>query len=130
MKPWVGTGGCLGGVLLALTACAGNTLQPGAPASEPEGVWVEARQNVHVSDRPLGDVVIGDLKEGERATALCFVAQAQTNAGFEGSAIKVEAGSLSGYAAVTDFPEDPMDRQMVFNLDAETLRDRLPSCPS
>jgi hypothetical protein len=95
---------------------------------EPAGVSVEARRDVTVSVDPLGDVVAGDLEGGDRATALCFVPRAQTNAGFVGSAIKIRAGDLMGYAAVTDFPDDRADRQMMFNLDTETLRTRLPVC--
>ncbi len=45
-----------------------------------------------------------------------------------GSAIKVDVGDVSGYAAVTDFPKDPADRQTVFDMDAGSLQDRLPSC--
>lgn len=68
------------------------------------------------------------MERGDEVTALCFVRRAQTNAGFYGSAIKVTTGHLTAYAAVTDFPEDPSDRQAIFNLDAETLLNRLPAC--
>lgn len=98
------------------------------PANEPEGVRVDARQDVNVSDNPLGDVVNGTLKEGQSATALCLVRHARTNAGSSGSAIKIRTGSLSGYVAVTDFPEEPADRQKVFDVNEDSLRDRLPSC--
>lgn len=101
-----------------------------ATSSDSEGVRVEARQDVRLSDNPLGDVEVGDLERGDEVTALCFVRRAQTNAGFYGSAIKVKTGDLTAYAAVTDFPEDPSDRQSIFNLDAETLRSRLPACHS
>jgi hypothetical protein len=60
---------------------------------------------------------------------LCYVRRATTNAGFEGGAVKIEAVGLSGYATVTDFPSDSADRQMAFDLDDQTLRERLPSCP-
>ena len=96
--------------------------------SEPEGVRVEAREEVMLSDTPLGDVLIGRLSQGDTATAVCFVGRAQTNAGFSGSAIKITTGDLTGYAAVSDFPRDPADRQAIFDLDAETLRNRLPAC--
>jgi hypothetical protein len=108
--------------LIAVASCSSAT------ASDPGGVRVEARQDVMLSDNPLGDVVVGDLERGDELTALCFVRRAQTNAGFFGSAIKVNSGDLTGYAAVTDFPEDPADRQAIFDLDAEALRDRLPAC--
>ena len=98
------------------------------PASGTEGVRVEAQQDVIVSETPLGDVVNGTLEKGQSATAVCFVRQATTNAGFSGSAIKVDVGDVSGYAAVTNFPKDPADRQMVFDKDADSLQDRLPSC--
>lgn len=60
------------------------------------GVSVEAQQDVIVSDTPLGDVVNGTLAKGQPAAAACFVRQAATNPGFSGSAIKVEAGDVSG----------------------------------
>jgi hypothetical protein len=108
--------------LITLPSCSSDT------SSDPEGVRVEARRDVMLSDNPLGDVVVGDLEQGDEVTALCFVRRAQTNAGFLGSAIKVRTGDLTGYAAVTDFPEDPADRQAIFDLDEEMLRDRLPAC--
>ena len=108
--------------LITLPSCSSDT------SSDPNGVRVEARQDVMLSDDPLGDVGVGNLEEGDEVTALCFVRRAQTNAGSLGSAIKVRAGDLVSYAAVTDFPEDPEDRQAMFDLDAETLRDRLPAC--
>lgn len=113
------------GFLIALIAVASCST---ATSSDPAGVRVEARQDVMLSSHPLGDVAVGDLEQGDEVTALCFVRRAQTNAGFFGSAIKVTTGDLTGYAAVTDFPEDPADRQAIFDLDAETLRDRLPAC--
>lgn len=126
MKQMVGA--CLT-LTAALGACASDQ-DPGLrPASEPNGIQVEAQQDVMVSAEPLGDVVNGRLNGGQSATALCFVRQAQTNAGFRGSAIKVDAGSLVGYAAVTDFPDEPTERQMLFDIDEDALRTRLPSCP-
>lgn len=107
---------------IAVASCSSAT------SSDTEGVRVEARQDVMLSDNSLGDVLVGDLEHGDEVTALCFVRRAQTNAGFFGSAIKVTTGDLTGYAAVTDFPEDSADRQAIFDLDAETLRDRLPAC--
>ena len=113
------------GFLIALSTVASCS---SATSSDPEGVHVEARQDVMLSDDPLGDVVVGELEKGDEVTALCFVRRAQTNAGFFGSAIKVTTGDVTGYAAVTDFPKDPADRQAIFDLEAETLRDRLPAC--
>lgn len=121
MRPLLSTAGVLI-TLIAMTSCSGAT------SSDIEGVLVEARQDVMLSDNPLGDVAVGDLEQGDEVTALCFVRRAQTNAGFFGSAIKVVTGGLRAYAAVTDFPEDSSDRQATFDLDARTLRDRLPAC--
>jgi hypothetical protein len=91
---------------------------------------VEARQAVLVTDEPLGDVGVGKLEAGDAATALCFVPEAQTNTGAAGSAIKIESGRLSGYAAVASFPADAADRAMVFDVNERDLRERLPSCRS
>lgn len=113
------------GFLIAVSAVASCS---SATSSDSEGVLVEARQDVRLSDNPLGDVEVGDLERGDEVTALCFVRRARTNAGFYGSAVKVTTGDLTAYAAVTDFPEDPSDRQAIFNLDAEALRGRLPAC--
>lgn len=116
--------GAVGFVIAMSTAASCSS----ATSSDSEGVRVEVRQDVRLSDNPLGDVELGHLERGYEVTALCFVRRAQTNAGFYGSAIKVKTGDLTAYAAVTDFPEDPSDRQAIFNLDAETLRSRLPAC--
>ena len=88
-----------------------------------------AQRDVMLSDSPLGDVVVGDLGQGDEVTAWCFVSRAQTNAGFLGSAIQVTTEDLVAYAAVTDFPENPSDRQANFDVDEKTLRDRLHACP-
>lgn len=117
---------CMAALLLTvmiLPSCSSD------PSSGPAGVRVEAQRDVLLSDNPLGDVAVGDLEEGDDVTALCFVRRAQTNAGSFGSAIQVKAGGLTAYAAVTDFPEDTADREAIFDLDAKTLRDRLPACP-
>ena len=108
--------------LVAVTSCSSAT------SSDTDGVRVVAQQGVMLSDNPLGDVEVGGLEKGDQVTALCFVPRAQTNGGFFGSAIKVTTGDLDGYAAVTDFPLDPSDRQAIFDLDKQTLRDRLPTC--
>ena len=81
-----------------------------------------------LSDAALGDVQAGNLEQGDVVTALCVVPRAQTNGGVFGSAIKVISGDLAAYAPVTDFPVDPSDRRTIFDLDAESLRDRLPAC--
>jgi hypothetical protein len=109
--------------LLAVASCSSST------SGDYGGVRVEAQQDVMLSDNPLGDVVVGHLARGEEVTAWCLVRRAQTNAGFFGSAIKVTTEDLAAYAAVTDFPEDPSDRQANFDLDERTLRDLLPACP-
>lgn len=89
---------------------------------------VEARQAVLVTDEPLGDVVRGELEAGDAATALCFVAEARTNTGAAGSAIKIQSGRLLGYSAVTDFPAEAADRETVFDVNEGDLREGLPSC--
>ena len=114
--------GCVGSVV-ALAAC-GATPSPGAA----EGTPVEARLAVLVTDEPLGDVVQGELEPGDAATAVCFVPMARTNTGATGAAVKIRAGGLTGYAAVTDFPEAAADRAMVFDVDETDLENALPSC--
>jgi hypothetical protein len=110
--------------LVAVASCS-------SPGSDDfGGVRVEAQREVVLSDNPLGDVVVGHVERGEEVTAWCFVRLAQTNAGFVGSAIKVTTEDLVAYAAVTDFPEDPSDRQSNFDRDEKVLRDLLPSCRS
>lgn len=114
--------GCVA-LVVALGACGA-----GPSADSAEGIRVEARQAVLVTDEPLGDVVQGKLEAGDAATALCFVPEARTNTGATGAAIKIKAGGLSGYAAVTDFPDDPADQVMVFDVNDSDLRAELPSC--
>jgi len=121
MRRYVSTTGLLL-ALITLPACSTDT------ATDPGGVRVEAQRDVMLSVNALGDVAVGELEQGEEVTALCFVRRAQTNAGLFGSAIKVREGSRTAYAAVTNFPEDPVDRQAIFNLDSKALRDRLPAC--
>ena len=55
--------------------------------------------------------------------------EAPTAHGIAGSAIQVTAEDLVAYAAVTDFPEDPSDRQANFDVDEKTLRDLVHACP-
>jgi len=112
-----------GGVALAavLVACGG--------ADSAGGIPVEARQSVLVASEPLGDIVEGEMEAGDAATALCFVPEASTNTGATGAAIKIKARGLSGYAAVTDFPDDPANRLMLFDVNESELRTGLPSCP-
>lgn len=118
------------GVVAALvfTGC-GTARDAGAdPAGEADGIDVEARHDVLVTEEALGDVATGTLEAGDAARALCYVAEAQSQTGTIGDAIRIESGELAGYAAVTDFPDDPADRNMVFDVDQENLRDRLPTC--
>ncbi len=89
---------------------------------------VEARQDVLVTNEALGDVVDGELEAGDAATALCFVPEAQTNTGATGSAIKIEAGRLSGYAPVTTLQAEVADRAPIFDVSDGDLRESLPSC--
>lgn len=93
------------------------------------GVSVRARDDVRVSRAPLGDVVVGTLEKGRTATAVCFVRAARTSTGRRGSAVRVEAGRLTGYVPVTDFPAHRADRRPVLDPDGDTLRRRLPPCP-
>lgn len=109
--------------VVALGACGTDSSTGSA-----ETMQVEARQSVLVSNEPLGDVVEGELAAGDAATALCFVPEAQTNTGATGSAIKIESGRLSGYAAATTLPADAADRAPIFDFSAGDLRERLPSC--
>ena len=110
-------------VMLVLSGC--NS----APSGEPDGVRVVAQEDVMISQTPLGEVGSGDLESGDEATATCFVRRAPAQVGAISSAIKVRVGDVTGYAAVTDFPEDPADQRQMFDLDAETLARRLPACP-
>lgn len=109
---------------------AGLAVMTAACGTATDGVEVKARQDVQISDEPLGDVVIGSLDAGDTATAVCFVAHARTNTGVAGTAVQVEAGRVTGYAAATDFPDDAADRTMTFDLDEGALRERLPPCTS
>jgi len=56
------------------------------------GVAIVARHDVLVAAEPLGDVVSGEVAAGTTVTALCFVAEARTNAGIVGSAVRIRAG--------------------------------------
>jgi hypothetical protein len=113
------------GLLAALVLSGCNS----DPSDEPDGIRVVAQEDVMISQTPLGDVGSGDLESGDEATATCFVKRARAQVGAIGSAIEVRVGDVTGYAAVTDFPKDPADRRQMFNLDAETLAERLPACP-
>lgn len=109
--------------LIALSSCSVG------PERASGGVVITAQRDLKVSDTPLGDVIVEELEQGERVTALCLVLLAQSSAGSVGSAIKVKVGSRTGYAAITDFPVDPADRQRVFDLDQQALQEALPTCP-
>lgn len=122
MRGLLSLAGCVSSVVV-LGACGGES-----PAGSAQGIRVEARQTVLVTDEPLGDVVDDELEAGDAATALCYVADARTNTGAAGAAVKINSGGLSGYAAVTDFPDDPADRVMVFDVNDSDLRAGLPSC--
>lgn len=98
------------------------------PDTDAGGVNVEAQRDVLVTATPLGDEVTGTLEQGQAATAVCFVKEATTNAGVNGSAVKIEGSNVSGYAAVTSFPEDPADRRTMFDIAENVLQDRLPTC--
>lgn len=118
---------------LAVLLVCGSVLGACASVSDrtaaETGLQVEAQRTVLVTDEPLGDVVSGELGAGDRVMALCFVGAARTNTGARGTAIRVEAARRSGYVATTDFPDDPADRTMVFDVAEAELRDRLPACP-
>lgn len=113
---------------LALVGCGTNQGAGSTSASRADVIEVEARQDVLVSEEPLGDVVVGTLKAGDAAAALCYVEEAQSNAGVTGSAIKIESRDLTGYAAVTDLPEGAANRTMLFDVDQDSLRSGLPTC--
>ncbi len=121
--------------MLSLAGCAAIIVALGACGTESSGVSdggirVEARQAVLVTGQPLGDVVVGVLKAGDAATAVCFVVKAQTNTGAVGSAVKIKSDRLSGYAAVSAFPPDAADRSMIFDVNERDLRERISSCRS
>lgn len=121
--------GCLAGMLV-MTSCAGDSENSEfGPEKDSDDVSVEAQRDVMLSNSPLGDVITGDLAQGDEATALCFVPRARSSGGFVGSAVKIDAGGDTGYAPVTDFPSDSAERQMIFNLDQDALRTGLPECP-
>lgn len=125
-------GVALGAAALAacLAGCAGAARQPATSRpGTPAPVEVTALRDVLVSAWPLGDVMTGGIHAGESATAICFVAGAQTNAGVTGSAIKVRHGHLVGYAAVTTLPADGSKRTTMFDADEGTLKRELPPCP-
>lgn len=93
-----------------------------------EGVRVTAAREVWVGRSPLGDVVVASLAAGDSATASCFEARAQTNGGATGSAVRVEVGDVSGYAAVA-IRDPETDGRVTFLEQSETwLRDHLPGC--
>ena len=113
---------------LVLAGCGGAGHAGDDPASGADGIVVEARSDVLVTEEALGDVATGTLRAGDAARALCYVAGARSQAGITGDAIRVERGDISGYAAVTDLPDDPADREMIFDIGQESLRGRLPDC--
>ena len=127
---WVVSAGASLACIASLGAC-GTGEDPDTPADPAGGgVQVEARQDVVVSEDPLGEVVTGELEAGDTATATCFVAYAEPETGAEGSAIRVESGDVSGYAQIADFSDDNDDPIMSFDLDESELREQLESCPT
>ena len=124
MRYLLSLSGCL--ALIGVLAACGA----GSAADSAEGIRVEAQQAVLVTGEPLGDEAEGQMEAGDTGTALCFVAEARTNTGAVGAAIKIKSGGLSGFAAVTDFLADPADRVMVFDVDDSELRAGLPPCRS
>lgn len=125
---WVVRAGASLACIASLGAC--GTAEDADTAVDPAGgVQVEARQDVVVSEDPLGEVVTGELEAGDTATAVCFVAYADPETGTEGSAIRVDSGDVSGYAPVADFSEEPDDPIPTFDLDESDLREQLASCP-
>jgi hypothetical protein len=119
--------------VLSLGGCVASVVAVGACGTDSSGgsaetMRIEARQAVLVTNEPLSDVVWGELEAGDAATALCFVPEAQTNTGAAGSAVKIESGRLSGYAAVTTLQAGTADREPVFDVSEGDLRNGLPSC--
>lgn len=113
---------------LALVGCGPSQDLGSVSGSRADGIGIEARQDVPVSDKPLGDVVLGTLRAGDTVWAVCYVDGAQTNAGVSGSAVKIESAGLSGYAAVTSMSADPADRERLFDTDQDALRGGLACC--
>lgn len=116
-------------LLPVLGACANSQDEAKSTSSNnAEGVDVEAQQDVWVMSTPGGDVSEGILAQGQTATAVCFLRDIRTSAGFTGNAVKIKTADISGYAFVTDFPTDSADRKMMLSPDEDALGDRLPSC--
>ena len=115
--------------VLRVTAVS-SALIAAACSSAVVGKQVEARLQVQITDEPLGDVVLGELRAGDRAAADCFVEQARSNAGLTGSAVRITSGRTTGYTAVTTFPPDPTARRLIYDIGEEALRRTLPPCPT
>lgn len=62
------------------------------------GMKIEARQDVRVSEEPLGDVGIGMVGAGDVATALCYV------------------------------PKNAENRRALFDVGQDILSSKLPAC--
>ena len=101
---------------------------PRASTNDPQGVTVTAAREVLVSTTPLGDAGVASLVEGDSVTASCFVARAQTNIGARGSAVRVEAGDETGYAAVAIRDVETDERITFLEQSEHWLRSHLPEC--
>jgi hypothetical protein len=110
---------CTNGSADPLSQVSPTRLQP--PDDSP-GVSVVAQGDLLLSDTPLGDELIGQIDQGDEATALCFVPRAVGD--FVGSAVKVESPRTAGYVTLSNTGE----RRIPFDLDVDTLRSLLPTC--
>jgi len=115
--------------LLLAVACGNETGPVGsAPADGASGLELEVVRVSAIATEPLGDVITGELVVGERVTALCFVEHARSNAGVQGSAIKVTSGGVEGFAATSTLHDALSERQSIFDMPTEELRHRLDEC--
>lgn len=114
--------------LAALAGCALH-VPPSSSATGSTDVQVVAKREVRVTQDPLGDVVLGRLRPGQDATAVCFVEVARTNAGLFGSAVRIATDNSTGFAAATDFATPVEQRKQTFDLGEADLRAKLPPCP-
>jgi hypothetical protein len=93
------------------------------------GVGIVALTDVMISTHPLGDVVIGPFGVGMRGTATCFVPEANTNTGADGTAVKVALeGGVAGYVPVQITDPETGDRITYLEQPESLLRSRLPEC--
>jgi hypothetical protein len=93
------------------------------------GVRIVARTDMMISTHPLGDVVIGPFGVGMRGTATCFVPEANTNTGAEGTAVKIALeGGVAGYVPVEVTEPETGDQIRYLEQGQSFLRSRLPEC--